>query len=92
MAELGDRTFIMVTLLSSQLNKLSLFLAASMVMTIMHAISTLIGAFFAYLIPRTVISYLVIGLFLSFGFLMLYKGCKPKSEDEGEGEKGEIIE
>eukprot|EP00347_Sterkiella_histriomuscorum_P002671 403367248 len=92
LAELGDRTFIMVTLLASQVNKFYLFLAASMVMTLMHALSTVIGAFFAYLIPKRVVQYLVIGLFTTFGFLMLYKGCKPKPEDDGEDEKAEIQE
>ena len=52
---MGDRTFIMVMLLASQVNKFYLFLAASMVMSLMHTLSTLIGAFFAYLIPKKVI-------------------------------------
>lgn len=64
-----------------------------MVMSLMHALSTLIGAFFAYLIPKVVIQYLVIGLFTSFGCLMLYKGIKPKSDDDSsEDEKAEVQE
>lgn len=62
-------------------------------MSLMHALSTVIGAFFAYLIPKKVVQYLVIGLFSAFGIMMLYKGCKPKSEnDESEDEKAEIQE
>lgn len=81
-AEIGDRTFIMVTLFSSQLNKLGLFIAASCVMVSMHTLSTLIGAFFAYLIPKNVISIVVIVLFFSFSMMMFYKGCCKRSEGE----------
>lgn len=63
-----------------------------MVMSFMHALSTVIGAFFAYLIPKSIVQYLVIGLFSTFGIMMIYKGCKPKTDecDSSEDEKAEI--
>ena len=82
----------MVTLLASSLNKLALFFAASFVMVLMHTISTLIGAFFAYLIPKTVISFIVIALFLTFGFMMLYKGCCKRGSENEDDEKQEVQE
>jgi len=51
LAEIGDRTFIMVTLLTSQMNKMTLFLIASFGMSLMHIISVLIGAFASFIIP-----------------------------------------
>lgn len=91
LAELGDRTFIMVMLFSTYVNRLYLLIFACVAMVAMHTLSTLIGAFFAYLIPKNIIQILVIILFTSFGLLMLYKGCFPKSKDDDESDEEEEI-
>ena len=55
LSEIGDKTFIMVTVLASSVNKVSLFFMASLATAIMHTVSVMIGAFLAYLIPQTLI-------------------------------------
>lgn len=57
----------------------------------MNCISVLIGAFFAYLIPKSIISIVVISLFTGFGLLLLYKAYRGK-EEGGEDEKAQIEE
>lgn len=56
-------------------------------MCMMNCISVLIGAFFAYLIPQSIISIVVVVLFTVFGLLLLYKaytGEADNKEDEDE--------
>jgi putative Ca2+/H+ antiporter (TMEM165/GDT1 family) len=89
-SEIGDKTFIMVTLLAPQVNKFYLFLTASFAMSLMNCISVVIGAFFAYLIPKFVISIVVILLFTGFGSMLLYKSCAKKDAGEDDDEKREI--
>jgi len=60
-------------------------------MCIMNCISVLIGAFFAYLIPQTLISIVVIALFTGFGLTFLHKAYKGKGDDEDD-QIGELQE
>lgn len=75
LAEIGDKTFIMVTVLSSTVNKFYLFLMASLATAVMHCVAVMIGTFLAYLIPKSVIQIIVIVLFTFFGGVMFYKSC-----------------
>ena len=79
----------MVTILAPQVNKLYLFLTASFAMSIMNCISVLVGAFFAFLIPKSIISIVVISLFTGFGLQLLYKAYKGKDDDE-EDERAQL--
>ena len=71
LAEIGDKTFIMVMLLANKMNNLLLWFFATVAMNIMNAISVTIGTIFPYLLPKVVISIVVIVLYFTFGLKML---------------------
>lgn len=91
LAEIGDKTFIMVMLLANKMNKVLLWIFATIAMNIMNAISVTIGAIFPLFMPKTVISIVVIALFFTFGLKMLYTGLCSKGDD-GEDELEEAKE
>ena len=85
LAEIGDKTFFMVMLLSSKMNKWLLWIFATIAMNIMNAISVTIGTIFPLFMPKIVISIVVIALFFAFGFKMLYNGlCHKGGDDNGQ--------
>ncbi len=90
LAEIGDKTFIMVMLLSNKMNKFVLWILATIAMNIMNAISVTIGAIFPLFMPKFVISVVVIALFFTFGLKMLYTGLCHK--EDGDGEDSEMEE
>ena len=93
LSEIGDKTFIMVTVLASSVNKVSLFFMASLATAIMHTVSVMIGAFLAYLIPQTLIQIIVISLFTGFGIAMLFKAYNDdKAKEDQANDKREIEE
>ena len=87
LAEIGDKTFIMVMLLSNKMNKFLLWVFATIAMNIMNAISVTIGAIFPLFMPRYLISVVVILLFFTFGLKMLYTGIFSSSDAEGPNEE-----
>jgi Ca2+/H+ antiporter, TMEM165/GDT1 family len=82
LSEIGDKTFIMVTVLSSTVNKYQLFIMASIATAIMHVLAVMIGAFLAYLIPQMLIQIVVIVLFTGFGIAMLYRSYNSAQQKE----------
>ncbi len=93
LAEIGDKTFIMVMLLANKMNKWLLWLFATIAMNIMNAVTVSLGALFAAYVPKTVVSIVVIALFFAFGLKMLYNGIWHKEgEDGGEDEIEEAKE
>ena len=90
LAEIGDKTFFLVTLLSNKMNRVLLFIFASLAMNFMNALSVCIGAIFPLLMPKIVISIIVIVLFLGFGLRLLYSVVFYM--DDGEGVKEEAQE
>ena len=80
LAEIGDKTFIMVMLLANKMNKFVLWLLATIAMNIMNAISVTIGAIFPLFMPKTVISIVVIILFFTFGIKMFYNALCAKDD------------
>lgn len=72
-SELGDRTFIVTTILAMKHSKVSVFLGAMTAATLMISISGLIGIS-SSLIPKDVVHILSIGLFFAFGIQMLVEG------------------
>ncbi len=73
---IGDKTFIMVTTLTTQVNKFILYLVACSAMVFMHVLSVVLGTFFAYLIPKWIIEILVIILFTLFGLFFIFKAFR----------------
>lgn len=91
LAEIGDKTFIMVMLLANKMNKFVLWFLATIAMNIMNAVSVTIGAIFPLFMPKIVISVVVIALFFGFGLKMLYTAFCGGSDD-GEDEMEEAKE
>ena len=83
LAEIGDKTFIMVMLLANKMNKILLWFFATIAMNIMNAISVVIGTIFPLFMPKIVISIIVITLFFAFGLKMLYNGIFFKEPEGG---------
>lgn len=92
LAEIGDKTFIMVMLLANKMNKLLLWFFATIAMNIMNAISVTIGTIFPLFMPKIVISIVVIALFFTFGLKMLYNGICHKEAEGGDDEIEEAKE
>jgi len=92
LAEIGDKTFIMVMLLSNKMNKFVLWLLATIAMNIMNAVSVTIGTIFPLFLPRYLISIVVIVLFFTFGLKMLYTALCHSNEGEGDEELEEAKE
>ena len=91
LAEIGDKTFIMVMLLANKMNKFVLWILATIAMNIMNAISVTIGTIFPLFMPKAVISIVVIVLFFTFGLKMFYNTLCAKAEG-GEDELEEAKE
>jgi len=91
LAEIGDKTFIMVMLLANKMNKFVLWILATIAMNIMNAISVTIGTIFPLFMPKAVISIVVIVLFFTFGLKMFYNALCAKAEG-GEDELEEAKE
>ena len=92
LAEIGDKTFIMVMLLANKMNKFLLWFFATVAMNIMNAISVSIGTIFPLFMPKIVISIIVIVLFFTFGLKMLYNGIRHKEAEGGDDEIEEAKE
>ena len=92
LAEIGDKTFIMVMLLANKMNKLLLWFFATVAMNIMNAISVTIGTIFPLFMPKIVISIVVIVLFFTFGLKTLYNGICHKEAEGGDDEIEEAKE
>ena len=93
LAEIGDKTFFLVTLLSSKMNRILLFLFASLAMNLMNALSVCIGAIFPLFMPKILISIVVISLFLGFGLRLLWKVVFYKGDsDDAKEEAQEAID
>lgn len=87
LAEIGDRTFIVVTLFSTKLNPIWLFILGSIGMSGMHILSVLIGAAFPLLLSKSVTEIICVVLFFLFGAVMIYQGV---NNEEGEDEEAEV--
>ena len=73
MAEIGDKTFLMVMLLASKsYNKCVLWALAVLAETIMNMVSVSIGAAVPLLIPKSVVEWAVCALFIAFGAKLLW--------------------
>lgn len=85
-SEVGDKTFFLITVLSSKFNRIILFLVSALAMNIMNAVSVGIGSIFPLFLPKIVISIVVIILFLVFGLRMIYTCVTFKEKENPEQE------
>jgi putative Ca2+/H+ antiporter (TMEM165/GDT1 family) len=62
-----------VTIFSSKLNRVAIFIFGSAVMILMHVLSVLIGSAFPLLLSRLTTEIVCVVLFLGFGLYMVYQ-------------------
>jgi len=83
-AELGDKTQIIILTLSAKYGFKRVFLGAAAAFTILNVLAVSVGVLFYEFIPETVLKYLVSAIFIIFGILALLPR-KEKTEEEEEG-------
>lgn len=71
----------MVTIFSSKLNRLAIFIFGSIILCAMHILSVLIGTAFPLLLSKTVTEIICIVLFLGFGLYMIYNALFDDDDD-----------
>ncbi|MBE9009195.1 TMEM165/GDT1 family protein [Pseudanabaenaceae cyanobacterium LEGE 13415] len=74
-SELGDKTFFIAMCLAMRHSRRYVFLGSILALAAMTLISVVVGHFATFL-PKTVIHYGTIVLFVGFGFKMLYDASK----------------
>lgn len=72
LSEIGDRTFIMVTIYAAKMKFLLLFLIANLSMWLMHTLSTLLGTVLTLIIPKIVTRIICVVLFFAMGAWSIY--------------------
>ncbi|RWS31839.1 transmembrane protein 165-like protein, partial [Leptotrombidium deliense] len=72
-SELGDRTFIVTTIMAMRYSRVSVFCGAVSAAVFMISLSVLLGVI-SSLIPESIAYYLSIFLFVFFGVQMLIEG------------------
>ena len=86
MAEIGDKTFLMVMLMTGKMNPWVLWALAVLAETIMNMVSVTIGSLFNMILPHKLIEILAILMFFGFGAKLVYGStCKGRCGG-GEGE------
>ena len=90
LSEICDRSFIMVTIFATKLNKIGVFIVGSVLMTMMQILAVIIGQIFPFLLQQNLTHIIAVFLFFAFGFYMLYaaffKTSTLMSSDEEERE------
>ena len=96
-SEIGDKTFILVTIYAAKMPFCLLFVVSSIAMMFMHTLSTLLGTVFTLFIPKLWTQIAVIALFWIMGTVAIYQAVKQirKRKNKKEGisssdEEGEL--
>ncbi|CAL6409490.1 unnamed protein product [Bathycoccus prasinos] len=82
--EFGDRTFFIASLMSGKYDSKKVFFGAIMALWLMTFVSVVIGIEAASMIPRKVMHYGSVCLFVFYGLYMLYSASRMKDTEEGE--------
>lgn len=92
LSEIGDRTFILVTIYAAKFNFCVLFLVSITGMYSMHILSTVLGAtILPLLISQFWTEVICIVLFFGMGFFMLYQYIKnPEVDEDNDDDRKEI--
>lgn len=75
-SEIGDKTFILVTIYAAKMRWWIVLLVASLGMCIMHSMSTGLGTLFILFIPKLWTQCIAIALFWLMGGHAIYSGLK----------------
>ena len=82
--EFGDRTFFIASLMSGKYDAKEVFFGAILALWLMTFVSVVIGIEAASMIPRKVMHYGSVCLFVFYGLYMLYSASRMKDTEEGE--------
>ena len=83
-AELGDKTQIVILTLAARHGFKSVFLGAASAFVLLNALAVSVGVVIYELVPETALKYTVSAVFIIFGILALLPR-KEKTEEEEEG-------
>ncbi len=81
-AELGDKTQIVILTLSAKYGFKQVFLGAAAAFTLLNILAVSVGVILYDFVPHTIIKYTVSAIFLLFGILMLLPQRNKEEPDE----------
>jgi putative Ca2+/H+ antiporter (TMEM165/GDT1 family) len=92
-AELGDKTQIVVLTLSAKFGFKAVFLGAAAAFTLLNALAVSVGVILYEFLPHAVTKYAVSAIFIIFGILSLLPPGKEaeKEEEETKGRRGPVL-
>ncbi len=85
-AELGDKTQLVILTLSARCGFRQVFLGAAAAFALLNALAVSVGVVLYELVPESVIKYSVSAVFILFGLFMLLPEREERREDEEDGE------
>jgi len=85
-AELGDKTQLVILTLSAKCGFRQVFLGAAAAFALLNALAVSVGVVLYELVPENVIKYSVSAVFILFGLFMLLPEREKRREDEEGGE------
>ena len=94
LAELGDKTFLMVIIYTSKMDKIPLFLSVMLGLALMHSLGSLFGGIFQIFLSQYVLTIISIVSFFLFGVALVIQGwmMETKSFEEVKDEVEKEIE
>lgn len=91
LAELGDKTFLMVVIFTGKMNNVLLFWVVSAGLLVMHTLGSLCGGIFQLFLPQYVLNVISVVVFAIFGIALIYIGFT-EEEDDAETKIKEVEE
>ena len=88
-AELGDKTQIVILTLAARRDFKSVFLGAAAAFLLLNVLAVSVGVVVYELVPETALKYTVSAIFIIFGILALLPR-REKAEEEEEEEEGKL--
>jgi putative Ca2+/H+ antiporter (TMEM165/GDT1 family) len=83
-AELGDKTQLVILTLSAKYGFRQVFLGAAAAFALLNALAVSVGVVLYEFVPESVIKYTVSGVFILFGIFMFLPERKKEEREEGE--------
>lgn len=80
LAELGDKTFLMILIYTAKMNNLILFISASLALALMHTLGSVTGGLFTLFISQNILTIISCVAFFIFGILLIYQGVTMQDE------------
>lgn len=81
LAELGDKTFIMVVIFTNKINNIQLFIWVMAGLALMHSLGSLFGGLFQLFLSQYILTIISTGAFFIFGIALIYFGLTEEEDD-----------